>query len=240
MFCLLPNWGKLWPHPVPEPDQFSDWHGTGKMLCGWFHRNLTGGVIVLGKSEEPGFFEHPPEQEEDTRLNDLRAFISSIDGVQMVDADKARHMVAAIADDPFPSRETTRFHTGELAYYLEELVPSPIDPSSRRFAVTIAWKNCTLSEARVEEVIIKAIATHGLKSFERAQVDKLDGYVAVTIKYNPTALGLSSTRDLLEQAHDAASSLITLIENPQLLGEEARRCTKEYWQSCYDVSLGKS
>lgn len=240
VFCLLSNWGEAWPHSAPEPDQFSDWHGTGKMLCGWFHRNLRGGVIVLGKSEEPGFFEPPNEQEEDARLNELRTAITSINGVEMLDADKARHMVAAIADDPFPSRDTARFHTGELAEYLDELVSSPINPSSRRFAVTIAWKKCDLSEAQFEEVVMKAVAVTEVPSFKNAQVDKLDCYMAATIDYNPASLGLSSTHELLEQAYGATNLLIASIEHSLLLGKEARRCTKEYWLARWNVSLGTS
>lgn len=236
VFALIPKWTD-WPYSFPQPDDKIEWPWDGRILCGWFHWTLLGGSVgVHVASEQPPLFKEPTDEEEAARLGAVRDALKAIDGADLVDPVKARHMLALVGEDPFADSETRVFHTGEVTSYFDELVPSPVLPGSRAFHVEIVWS----TKIPVDELkaAVQALAEScGLVSSGEWEVECDGDYVVVEGRLKPAGVETLPTFAILEEFRARITCWLAGVEDRFSEGA-LTRSTKEYWRRKYGVSLG--
>jgi hypothetical protein len=155
LFILLPSalqtsWSEL---NLPEPEVCFGWE-KDQLLCVWFHPNLTQPFQILDIELDEVPKSGTSISNEDIivirnifnkdselvryNLHQLKQQLENLGGITITPT-KARHMIAVVADDPFPGIEVCRYCSSDLIVQSDD-IPSPIDPTSRKVLITICWK----------------------------------------------------------------------------------------------------
>jgi hypothetical protein len=219
---------------VPDPDDSALWPWDGRNIFAWFSGNVDGGLVVPRSINEP----HPFTGLDDARLAELRkirASLDAIEGVELVDAEKARYMVALVARDQCDMPEQVIHDTASVATFPANL-PSPVLPSSRNFEVLAAW---SFLDQNAVPPIDELTAEVGTPSIGPLVVSRDDGYLLARWAASPSLLRTLSTATILSRiSSDLESELIRVEEVFRRHGFEVRRATREYWRARHGVALG--
>ena len=194
IFCLHPPW-QAWAAPISAPDETVLWPWDGRILCGWFHRNLLGGPVLIPSEREEQFMEAPSEEAEGARLTKIRDYLMSAEGVEVIDPRKARHMVALVGNDPLEEEEHVRYRTAEVTTFPDDL-PSPIDPRSRRFGFSVAWA-VKAEQGACASFVKERLESCGIFDVATAVVESLEEFVALTVQLKPLEIGTQPTTEIL-------------------------------------------
>lgn len=235
VFALVPAVTELAPS-VPVPDDSIVWKWDGRLLCGWFHWSLLGVPIVMPPqlNEEGSPFAGPSEESEDLRLGAIRKGLVVLPGVDLVDSEQARHMIALVGNDPFREYDEVRYRTAEVSEYPEDL-PRPLIPQSRRFRLSIAWKGSLVGPEVFDGVFPwnkppTVAGVSGVASWKQESP-----YVVVTIELSHTRIAELPTRLLIEDFEKAIEQWCASVEK----ASHASRATLEYWKQRFGVELGR-
>src|SRR6185369_6820978 len=131
VFCLLPSW-EAWPYPtIPEPDETIQWPWNNRILCGWIHWSVLGNPVAIRTGDDAPI-ESSQDRECRERFSEIETFLNTVSDATLLDAREARHMVALAGADPFPAIGFRTIDTADVVVN-PEILPSPIQPDSRRF-----------------------------------------------------------------------------------------------------------
>jgi hypothetical protein len=236
VFALVPKWTN-WPYSIPEPDEKAEWPADGRILCGWFHWTLMGQWVSIPHESEdtdPSPFSHPNEAEEATRLASIRVALADAEGVELVAPTKARHMVAVVGHDPFDDTDTKRFHTGEVTSYFAKMIPSPVLPLFRVFALDVAWAT-QHPPGDVTEACRACAASCGLEVAGGWATFADGSFVVTSVDLQPSGLDRLPTSAVLTQLASSLAPWLACVEST--LGASTRRQTKEYWKWKHGLTL---
>jgi hypothetical protein len=235
VFCLLPAWDN-WPHlNIPEPDETVRWTWDDRILCGWLHWSILGNPVPIRTGLDPtGESEDDHESRKD--LSRIESLLKSVPGATMLHPTKARHMVALAGTDPFPAIGFRNFDTGEVVCY-PEILPSPIQPSSRSFALSAVWR-CEVDVVKAEEAYLATISESGSPLYSEPSWERWEDYLVLGLELTPGDLELRSTEDLLNEFFDALKPFrSSLTEHLEKYGN-VEPATKEYWSKRLNINFG--
>jgi hypothetical protein len=255
-FILVPKSQQLsWTDlGVPEPTVIYDWDEKTR-LCVWIHPNLNVGIrpSLVEPDEIPG-----DDQEDYSSLfladpnivknefNRIQEKLDVIGGIG-VHSDKARHMIALIDHDPFPTTETVSYRSVDLLRD-PEIIPSPIDPTSRAIEFTVCWLISDLTQAsdkaELEKYTQEAIERGFLPFAFILETDhdtrSKVPYLLAHIRYTGP-IRLQRTDDLLGEIEGSLAYLVAQIE--ELIRKQYRdvkRATQQYWDEEIFITFIKS
>lgn len=236
LFCLIPPWAEWNEFSIPEPDDTVVWPWDGRVLCGWFCPPLLGGLVQYRSDDSllDVSLDHEVVFEEKKRM--ICECLLDRPGVEFLEPNKARHMVALVGDDPFPHIDTIKIRTADIVAY-PETIPSPIRPESRRFVATVAWKT-DMSADDLFNVVRDLRPTDAGVRCEFGPCIRYGEYVSLEVRLFPTELKSKPTVLLLETIHSVLADGLALLES--VLKEDARieRCGREFWRAEHGVNLG--
>jgi hypothetical protein len=239
LFMLLPTALKEEWKNLLEPSYWYQWD-TEKSLGVWLHPNL-GLSIRLSQIEpddEPldsSFFQYDPEQVR-TEMHSLKTQIEVLGGV-IVEPSKARHMIAILDKDPFITTEITEY-PGRYLVYESQIIPSPINPQSRRVQFTTCWLLKSLQgnpppthsdlNKLVESLSLKDYSPFSITAKYDDQTLSKEIFIIAEITYLPT-LGFEKTASFLESIERDIDSVVLQVEEVLRSGFHIQRATECYW-----------
>ncbi len=229
VFAILPKWDAWKETDVPVPDEYVEWrYEPGRMICGWLHPLARGGFVAV--PTDPGDEGSLPglDFDEESALTEMRSLRERIFrlGVEFVDADRARHMVALVAADPLLRDDApTLFSTADVLAAFDGLA-SPIDPAARRGSLTMAWRCGEIDPGTVEATATSL--AEGLSG--TAEASQEDGFLVVELQIPTFPVG-SSTSGWLEQVATQVDAALRGLPKP---------ATDAYWAATHEVQFGKN
>jgi hypothetical protein len=159
---------------LPAPSEKYRWF-DGREFCCW-RLNVDYGVrsalIELDESGQPdpwGPF-GPNAVDVNTQIAAITAALTRANA-EIVPADRARHVYALVAGDPFPELKEVVYQPAEFLYHWNE-VPSPVAPTSRRFGFDAVWLLSTSRTREFEATVaaVKNVWRTNKKEFELAEI----------------------------------------------------------------------
>lgn len=151
-FALLDNTAltQLLAENVPAPSEKYRWV-DGREFCCWklgVDHGFRSMVIELDETVEPepwGPF-GPKAADVITQTGVITSALRRANA-EIVPPDRARHIYALVASDPFPELKEVVYQSVEFLYHWND-VPSPVAPTARRFGFDAVW---LLSSGRTRE-----------------------------------------------------------------------------------------
>ena len=253
LFILVPKSQQLaWTElRIPEPTSIYPWDEKTH-LCVWIHPNLN--LRMRPFLAEPD--EIPTDDQEDyssmflvdpnivnNEFERIKEKLASVGGV-IIPTDKARHMIAVIDHDPFPKTETVSYRSVDLLRD-PEIIPSPIDPTSRAIEFTVCWLISGLTQtSELEKSVKEAIEPGSIPFAFMLETDddtqSKVPYLLAHIRYTGP-IKLQRTDDLLGEIEGSLVALVDQIE--ELIRKpfgEVKRATKQYWDEEICITFVKS
>lgn len=249
LFFLLPrtiqkSWVEL---NLPEPTLAHYWDDKN-LLCGWLHPSLRTPVrTMLFEDDEypqekpkglfPPFFNSDGVSKE---MNELGNLLEDLEGIRVM-PDKARHMIAVVDKDPFPTTEIMLYAPSDLIIDSDTIIPSPIDLRARQIQFTICWilgeslsNEHQIYELDPHKFLDEILSDDTLPFNISAQIDnnmtlKQNSYLLVHFEYkNP--IDTEKTDNLLKELENRIILIIPRIEEClALCFRDFRQATKKYW-----------
>jgi hypothetical protein len=225
---------------LPEPSYWYRWD-SDSFLGGWLHPYFACPIRPMQIESDYGPIEPSPFQldfkQVQSEFESLQTQLEGLGGV-VVEPTKARHMIALLEQDPFPATETFEYQSCHLMFE-SDIIPSPIDPKSRRMVLTVCWlteplaNDSSLSEAELDQ-LANAVILKGASPF-RAMVefdeDTLSGetYLLAHIEYS-RPISFEKTTYLLQRIEGLVTPFLDRLESA--LGPcfgSVQRATRKYW-----------
>jgi hypothetical protein len=170
-----------------------------------------------------------------TVTTELRQKLEAI-GAAVVEPDSARHMYVLVASDPFPDSDEVEVRSVDLMTDLDN-VPSPIDPSARRFQLVACWRVGDVPSDRwlpaAEHITSRLQSAFGQQFGIKMEYDantRGATYVVFYLDWRGEP-GMRSTDAVLDSILREVDGLLVAAESA--LGDEipgAQRATKELWE----------
>ena len=241
LFAILPKSNiRLFEARLPTPTQTLDWC-ENKILCSWFHGNLAPGL--RSKLEEPDEIDSLETfpwgidvHEANKVFKELAERVDQLGG-KIVQPKTARHMLATVEEDPFPSTDMVLYRSVDLIRDPEG-IPSPIDPNSRKLEFTVCWRLCedqqnkdfTLNIAEIVDEIINTkhpeLIPYSYIDIETIREKYL--IVQMSMKNKPDH---ESTDEVIQKMEYYLELAINDIEEMlKIHFSNLIRSTKEYWK----------
>lgn len=241
LFMLLPtalqdNWEAT---GLPEPAYWYRWNSE-KSLGVWLHP-IFDSPIALMKVEpdheplEPFPFQFDLERVR-IEISNLRVQVQNLGGVA-IEPTKARHMIAILDTDPFPTTEIIEYQGRHLAFE-PEIIPSPIDPNSRRVKFTVCWlvkalPNSNPPSASVLEKLADELTQQDYHPFRVTiqsddQTLSKEVFLIAHVEYLP-AIGFEKTDSTLQRIEKPLESTLAQLESSIGLHFSVERATEQYW-----------
>jgi len=145
-------------------------------------------------------------------------------------------MVAIAARDPYPRTDIMEFGSFELNFYTS-IIPSPIDPNSRRIQFTICWfvknlqKDSNSIDPELQDIIEQLrkekFDLFNLNIYTDISLKTSYAYLIVDIDYLPP-LGYEKTTSILKKIEKDVNILLISLEkrfNKFLI----RRATRDFY-----------
>lgn len=235
VFCLLPAWDN-WPYSnIPQPDETVRWTWDDRILCGWFHWTILGNPVPIRTGLDPTDGSED-DQESLKVLSRVERLLKSVPGAKMLHPTEARHMVALAGTDPFPVIGFRNFDTGEVVCY-PEILPSPIQPSSRSFALAVAWR-CGVDVIKAEEAYLATISETDFQLYSEPSWDRSEDYLFLSLELTPVNLELRPTEDLLNEFFNTSKPFLSALTRHLEKYGSVARATKEYWSKRLNINFG--
>jgi hypothetical protein len=235
VFCLLPAW-ETWPYSsIREPDETVKWTWDDRVLCGWLDWRILGNPVPLRTG-----LDSPTESQEDEEarkeFSKIETLLKSVPGATLLDPTQARHMVALAGTDPFPPIGFRTFDTADVVCY-PEILPSPIQPSSRTFALSAAWR-CELDVVKAEEAYSATVSEHGSQLYSAPSWDRWEDYLFLSLELTPINLALRPTEDLLNEIFDTSKLFLRSLTRHLAKCGTVESATKEFWSERFNINFG--
>lgn len=240
LFMLVPhevvkNWNSS---DIPEPTDWHEWNDTYSLGI-WLHPVFNIPIAQMAiepeySDLEPDFMESDLEKAK-KELDEIRQKLEVLDST-FVEPEKARHMVAILTSDPYPNTELVICPGKQLAYYLS-MVPTPIDPGSRRFQFTACWEIKPMNDIKFSKAGIGQILST-LRSYDYSpfhtnfylddEIITNDTFILLEIEFNPENR-FQCTEHALIESEEKVMSLVEDVE--KILNQLAvyTRSTRRYW-----------
>lgn len=177
----------------------------------------------------------PSEEDEEARLARIRDYVKLTPGVEVLNFRKARHMIALVGNDPLEEEEHVRYRTAEVTTY-PEVLPSPIDPRSRRFALCVAWVSKENQEA-CASFVRDRLKSCRMFATETAEIELFKEFVVLTVELAPDSIGVQPTSEILSDIRRSVEAWLGTVEPELKVKSPFSRATREYWQQKYGVGL---
>jgi len=217
---------------VPEPSHWYQWDET-QFLGAWLHPYF--GLPIAPMDIEPD--DEPLEPSpfgpdlEKVRF-EQRSWAEKIihSGGKEVAPEKARHMIAVIDHDPFPTQAQGIFGCKDIILS-DRIVPSPIAPSSRQMVFTICWlvdgenRDIDLVKSEVlalSDELFQVFFEYDLETVSRRQ------FLVIDIRLRITNI-FASTRLILQETESELESFLSRIESILKNRLVVKRATQVYW-----------
>jgi len=223
---------------VPEPTDWHEWNETHSLGL-WLHPVFN--IPIAQMAIEPEYEDLEPHVREDDLekvrkdMDEIRQKLESLDS-KYIEPAKARHMVAILTGDPYPNTEMVLCPGKQLAYYLS-MVPTPIDPASRRFQFTVCWEikqkdSRDFSKGELDQ-ILSVLRSNDFSPFQTNfylddETITRSSFILLEIEFSPDNTFQCTTHALMA----SKDKVISLIENiEQILNRLAvcTRSTRKYW-----------
>ena len=224
-----------------------------QILCGWLHPNLLSPLRPLAIEPDTtdidveGWvspFQADPMAVR-SRFDQLQDQLTALGG-EIIDPQKARHMIAVVNSDPFPTGDIVTFRSIDLLVNYSDLIPSPIEPRARRFSFTVCWRlgvpGQHIDWEQVEQAreLIEKLARR--EPAVLACVVDVDPETALKVPYllvhlqSIDPVGYERMDDWLElRATTIATSVDTFEGSLRARFPAIVRATREYWRNEYGV-----
>lgn len=237
LFMLMPAeiLERLEDDNIPQPTESYEWN-TKQALCIWLHPIFNSPFIY--SSIEPEYEDIDPHPSKDDLikakdyLESIRSKVELLGGVA-VDPEKARHMVAIQDEDPYPNFENVIFQGKHLAYDVY-IVPSPIDPRSRRFQFSVCWEIAENNSQQLSlDQLMRELQSRDYHPFQSDLFLDTDTLSKATFIINELIFSpddiFRSTPEVLENA--TLLALKTINETEKYLSQQTHsvRATRKYW-----------
>jgi hypothetical protein len=252
LFVLLPaHLQSSWENTnLPQPSYWYQWDGE-KSLAVWLHPyfDLPIKPMEVEPDDEPleSFPFGPDLGQVRHELEDLRQELECLGGL-VVEPLKARHMIALVDNDPFPTQEIT-IYQGRLLVFEEKVVPSPIDPLSRGAEFTACWLIRSLPNGGLpseSELIglIDELAQWNYAPFKVAiELDddtlSKETFLVAHIDYLPS-IGFEKTQSFLQKIEQPLELILRRLETDLKSRFVVERATEKYWDREILMSFGRS
>ena len=220
---------------IPEPTFAKEWNRDG-IFCAWLHENLTADFIIARLDREGPVRGSPNSHRLEKLSRQLQNQISNMGG-RIVQPEKARHMLAFLDHDPYPSIERISYHSVDLLEDLK-MIPSPIDPRSRQFEFELCWQ---IKAKDINEMLISNIEeqiSNKIKSkhseitctvyFDLEAIRGMFMIVNLGMYDNP---GHEQTDIFLGRIEPILKLAMNDIENIIRHYVDFKRATKTYWKT---------
>lgn len=237
VFCLKPKWEKWTYDDIDEPDESVAWPWDGRIICGWLDYNLLG-LPISARSYERSttiFDDKKSKEERQTKLSLIKQFLERIPDIELLTAEKARHMVALVGNDPLSTDDSSKFRTADILASPES-IPSPLIPNARLFKTTVCW--LTDLEGKEDKIKFSEFAVGVVKSYGSYQVQSFtdDRFCGLHITVNSIDLLTKPTEVIIDLLTSDLKLMVNRIEKS--FGAGLIRATDKYWEQSYGVRLG--
>jgi hypothetical protein len=223
---------------IPVPSKWHKWNKTNSLGL-WLHPVLRNPFVQTSIEPEYEDLELHFGTNELEKINKemdvIRKNLESL-GSTFVNPEKARHMIAVIANDPYPNAEQVQYRGKELAYD-PSMVPTPINPESRKFQFTVCWEiengdSKRFLSANLEKIISKLTAIDWspfhIDFFLDNETETKKNYIFIEIEFSPEITFQCTTYALLN-VEDKVIPLIEKVEENLSQDISFERSTKRYW-----------
>lgn len=219
---------------IPPPDEKIKWPWNDSWLCGWLHINLLNGFVsVPSTAAESSFFSFD-EAAEISRLAALNNTLLEDNSFEIIEPDRARHMLASISYDPFEEEGDVIFRTADLVLDKND-IPTPALPIQRNIEATIFFSENPndFIESIIENNYIKNAnikATHQIKRIETPI-----NLWMVVINFNFANIKDIPSISILDEIHTWIGDFIfeMKLQIPRL-----ETNTKDAWKHLTGITLG--
>ncbi len=186
--------------------------------------------------ERQGVFEVDPVEYK-ISYEKLKSQIVLLDAT-IVPPSKARHMIAVVSGDPFPSQDLMEYRSVDLMYTIGK-IPSPISPSSRHANITIGWLLDEKEKLEPDDALHDGIEALVAKTTQKWTIDSivfdnktLSGTYLVVYLKRSLPFGIDTTDKTLREDLTELSPLFHKIEATIIEHfPSAKRATKQFWNS---------
>ncbi|MBL0673888.1 restriction endonuclease [Aeromonas dhakensis] len=237
IFCLIEKF-ESWPFEhIPEPDEHIDWVDGKHIVCGWLHFSLLGYPSQTRGRSKDGFASVlmlPDEIEFEHSQQNIKSALLRLSGVEILDPNKARHMIAITGNDMFDIPEEYFYICGEVISYPED-IPSPILPNSRLFHLELVLANKNPNSFLNLDFLEMV---DSLKYVYGVEVYTSTHFCHLCIHLNIESIAHEYSRGIVEKISMMAMEIISIITTAS--PSDSFVATKEYWKANYNVSLGSS
>jgi hypothetical protein len=240
LFLLLPTTiQNTWVETkLPDPSHWYQWDSE-RSLGVWLHPifNSPFRPLTVDYEEEADVASpfQPDLENIQAEINHIKTQAEELGGV-VVEPTKARHMIAILDKDPFPVSDVIEYDSQHLVFE-PEIIPTPINPNSRRVTFTACWlikssPNGDLSEAAIKESVNKLIQEDFHPFVLRIEIDdrtiSKQTFLIIHIDYE-SGIGFGNTVSFLQDINGSLESLLLQVENALVPFFDIQRATERYW-----------
>ncbi|MFM4926971.1 MAG: restriction endonuclease [Shewanella sp.] len=219
---------------VPPPDEKIKWPWNDSWLCGWLHTSLLNGFVSVPSTTSESSFFPVDEVEETSRLTALHNALLDDDNFELIEPNRARHMLASISYDPFEEEGDVVFRTADLILD-ENNIPTPALPSQRNVEATIFisetpndYIDSIIEKSHINNKNIKT--THKVK-----EITKPVNVWMVVINFNFIKINDLPSSSILDEIY---TWLDDFISEMKLKIPTLETHTKDAWKNLTGVTLG--
>lgn len=178
----------------------------------------------------------PDEELVAAEASGIRAALKSV-GAEEVPPDRARHMCALVAADPFPHSDEVEYRAVDLLLHWPD-IPSPVKAGSRIFGFNVTWRLSDRLEPEwrtpANEAVNKFFVDHKHFRLERFVYDCEDTsrtYVTLYLEWQGE-VDASSTDSILKLIEPALEEAVQAVTSElEACSPGAKLATGEFWAS---------